>query len=152
MYIIIYIFSSLMRSDIVLRSDFNFPFFTSTPFSVFFAVDVETAHSKRILSFLELFNLMNGTIKFFGLFLLIFFEDGRPTTVTSAPFGLLFFLNKEIYEYFNISQQKRTPFSRVKGCFFIINVTHTKTLVFSFLLDEIGWSKNNKQICLQYII
>ena len=87
----------------VLKSDFNFPFVTSTPFTVLFDVDVETTHSKRILSFLPLFNLMNGTIKFFGLFLLIFFEDERPATVDSAPFDLLLFLNKEIYEYFNIS-------------------------------------------------
>ena len=103
MYIIIYIFSSLMKFDMVLRSDFNFLFVTSTPFSVFFAVDVETTHSKRILHFLALFNLMNGTIEFFGLFLLISFEDGRLTTVNSAPSGLLLFLDKEIYEYFNIS-------------------------------------------------
>ena len=80
-----------MRSDTVLTSDFNFPLVTSTPFSMCFAVDVETAHSKIILSFFALFNLMNGTIKFFGLFLLIFFEDGRPTTVNAAHFGLLLF-------------------------------------------------------------
>ena len=98
-----YIFSFLMWSNMVLKSDFNFPFLTSTPFSVFFAVDIETTHSKRILFLLVLFNLMNGTIKFFELFLLIFFEDGRPTTVNSTPFGLLLFLDKEIYEYFNIS-------------------------------------------------
>ena len=80
-----------MRSDMVFRSDFNSPFVTRTPFSVFFAVDVETIHSKRILSFLALFNLMTGIIKFFGLFLFIFLEDGRPTTVNSAHFGLLLF-------------------------------------------------------------
>ena len=40
-----------MRSDMVLRSDFKFPFVTSTPFSMCFAVDVETTHSKIILSF-----------------------------------------------------------------------------------------------------
>ena len=34
-----------MRSDMVLTSDFNFPFVTSTPFSMCFAVDVETTHS-----------------------------------------------------------------------------------------------------------
>ena len=44
-------FSTLMRSDMVLTSDFNFPFVTSTPFSMCFAVDVETRHSKKILSF-----------------------------------------------------------------------------------------------------
>ena len=55
-------FSTLMRSDMVLTSDFNFPFVTSTPFSMCFAVDVETTHSKRILSFFALLNFMNGTI------------------------------------------------------------------------------------------
>ena len=55
-------FSTLMRSDMVLTSDFNFPFVTSTPFSMCFAVDVETTHSKRILSFFVLLNFMNGTI------------------------------------------------------------------------------------------
>ena len=44
-------FSSLMRSDMVLTSDFDFPFVTSTPFSMCFALDVETTHSKRILFF-----------------------------------------------------------------------------------------------------
>ena len=62
-----------MRSDMVPTSDFNFPFVTSTPFSMCFAVDVEARHSKRILSIFALFNLMSGTIKFFGLFLLFFF-------------------------------------------------------------------------------
>ena len=80
-----------MRSDMVPTSDFNFPFVTSTPFSMCFAVDVETTHSKRILSFFALLNFMNGTIKFFGLFFFVFFEDGRPTTVNAAHFGLLLF-------------------------------------------------------------
>ena len=151
MYIVIYIFSSLMRSDTVLRSGFDFPFVTSTPFIVFSVVGVETTHSKRILSFVALFNLMNGTIKFFGLFLLIFFEDGKLATVTSAPFGLLLFLNRKSMNISISGSKKEHLFSRIKGCFFIINVTHTKTLVFSFLLDKIGWCKNNRQICLQYI-
>ena len=59
-------FSTLMRSDMVLTSDFNFPFVTSTPFSMCFAVDVETTHSKRILSFFALLNLMNRVVKFFS--------------------------------------------------------------------------------------
>ena len=75
----------------VLRSDFKFSFITSTSFSAFFAVDVEPTQAKRILPFSALFNLMNGTIIFFVLFLLIFFEDGRPTTINSAPFGLPLF-------------------------------------------------------------
>ena len=75
----------------VLTSDFNFPFVNSTPFSMCFAVDVETAHFRRILSFFAIFNLMNGAIKFCGLFLLIFFEDGRPTPVNTAHFDLLLF-------------------------------------------------------------
>ena len=73
----------------VLTSDFNFLFVTSIPFSMCFAVDVQTTHSKRILSFFVLLNLMNRTIKFFGLFLFIFFEDGGPTTVNAAHFGLV---------------------------------------------------------------
>ena len=91
-----------MRSGIALTSGFKFPFVTSTPFSMYFAVDVETAHSKRILFFFTLFNLMNRTIKFCGFFLSIFFEDGRPTTVNAVHFGLLLFQNKQIYEYANI--------------------------------------------------
>ena len=43
-------------------------------------------------------------------------------------------------------------FSRIKGCFFIMNVAHTKTLVSSSLLDEIGRFKKNGQIYLQYIV
>ena len=84
-------FLSLMESDTVLTSDFNFPLVTSTPFSMCFAVDVETTHSKIILSFFALFNLMNGTIKYFGSFLLIAFENGRPTTVSAALVGPLVF-------------------------------------------------------------
>ena len=80
-----------MRSDIVLRSDFNFSFVTSTPLRALFAVDVETTHSKRVLSFSALFNLMNVTTIFFELFLLVFFGDGRLITVNSAPFGLPLF-------------------------------------------------------------
>ena len=53
----------------------------------------------------------------------------------------------------SISTNKREHrFSRIKGCSFIVNVAHTETLVFSFLLDEIGWFKNNRQIYLQYTI
>ena len=81
----------LMRSDIILTLDFNFAFVTSTTFSMCFAVAVETTHSERILSFFALFNLMNGTIKFFGLILLIFFEDGRHATANAVYFGLLLF-------------------------------------------------------------
>ena len=75
-----------MRSGMVLTSDFNFPFVTMC-----FAVDVETAHSKRIFSFFAAFNLMNAAIKFCVLFLLIYFEDGRPTPVNAAHFCLLLF-------------------------------------------------------------
>ena len=72
-----------MRSGMELTSNFNFPFVTSTPFSMCFAVDVETAHCKTILSFFAVFNLMHGLI------LLILFEDGRHTTVNATHFGLL---------------------------------------------------------------
>ena len=44
-----------------------------------------------------------------------------------------------------ISASKEHPFSRIKGCFFIINVSQTKTLVFSSIIDEICWFKNNRQ-------
>ena len=84
-------FSSLMKVDMVLISDFNFPFVTSTPLSMCFPMDVETTHSRRILRFFALFNLMNETIKFFGLFFLILFEYGGPTTANAAHFGLLLF-------------------------------------------------------------
>ena len=80
-----------MRSDMILTSGLNFPFFTSTLFSMCFPVDVETTYSKRVLSFFALFHLMNRAIKFFGSFLLIIFEYGRPTTVKAAHFGLLLF-------------------------------------------------------------
>ena len=50
------------------------------------------------------------------------------------------------------ASKKEHLFSRIKDCFFIINVTHTKTLVCSSLLDEIGWFKNNRQIYFQYIV
>ena len=80
-----------MRSGMVLTSNFNFSFVNSIPFSMYLAVDVETAHSKRILPFFALFNLMNGTIKLCGMFLLIFFEDGRPKSVNAAHLGLLLF-------------------------------------------------------------
>ena len=39
------IFHPLRGSDMVLRSDFKCSFVTSTPFSAFFTVDVETTHS-----------------------------------------------------------------------------------------------------------
>ena len=47
--------------------------------------------------------------------------------------------------------KKEHLFSRIKGCFFIINVSQTKTLVFSSIMDELCWFKNNMQIYLQYI-
>ena len=123
----------------VLRSDFKFFFITSTSFSAFFAVDVENTQAKRILPFSALFNLMNRTIIFFVLFLLIFFEDGRPTTINAAPFGLPIFSKKKKKKSMNMSisaSKKNHFFSRIlsSGYFFITNVTHAKTLVLSFLL------------------
>ena len=56
-------------------------------------------------------------------------------------------MNMTIY-----ASKKEYLFSRIKDCFLIINVAHTKTLVCSFLVDEIGWFKNNRQIYLQYIV
>ena len=93
-----------MWSHIVLRSDFNFSYVSSTPLRALFVMNGETTHSKRILSFLALFNLMNGAIIFFELFLLVFFEDGRSVTVNSAPFGLpLFFILGSILVLVNLS-------------------------------------------------
>ena len=43
------------------------------------------------------------------------------------------------------ASKKEHLFSRIKGCFFIINVSQTKTLVFSSIMDEIRWFKNNRQ-------
>ena len=43
------------------------------------------------------------------------------------------------------ASKKEHLFSRIKGCFFIINVSQTKTLVFSSIIDEIRWFKNNRQ-------
>ena len=50
------------------------------------------------------------------------------------------------------ASKKEDLFSRIKGCFFIITVAHTKTLVFSSLPDEIAWLENNRQINLQYVV
>ena len=139
-----------MRSDIILTSDFNFPFVTSITFSICFAMDVETTHSKRILSFFALLNLMNRVVKFFSSSFLKM-EDLQLSTLHILVF---FFSKTRKSMNMPISASKKEHFfSRIKGCFFIINVAHTKTLVvFSSLLDENGWFKNNRQIYLQYII
>ena len=51
-----------------LTSDFNFPFVTSTPFSMCFAVDIQTAHSKRTLSFLHFLIWWTGQSHFLDCF------------------------------------------------------------------------------------
>ena len=61
-------FSTLIRSDMVLTSDFNFPLVTSTPFSMCFTMDVETTHSKRILSFLHFWIWWTGQSNFSDCF------------------------------------------------------------------------------------
>ena len=117
-----------------------------------FAVDVETTHSKRILFFFALLNLINRTINFFGLFLFIFFENGR---LKLSTLHILVFFFSKTSKSMNMpisSSKKEQLFSRIKGCFFIINVSQTKTLVFSSILDEMCWFKNNRQIYLQYIV
>ena len=66
----------------------------------------------------------------------------------------LFFFFSETRKSMNMTKsacKKQHLFSRIKGSFFLINVAHTKTLVSSSLLNEIGWFKNNRQIYLQYI-
>ena len=135
-----------MRSGMVLTSGFNFQFITSTTFSMCFAVDVETTHSKGILSIFQLLNLMNGTIKFFSSSFLKM-EDLQLSTLHI----LVFFFSKT-RKSMNMpisTSKKKHLFSRIKGCFFIINVAHTKTLVFSSLLDENGSFQNSRQIYLQ---
>ena len=131
----------------ILTSGFNFPFFTSTPFSICFAVDVETTHSKRILSFFALLNLMNRVVKFFSSSFLKM-EDLQLSTLHILVF--FFFKIKNSVNMSISASKKEHLFSRVKGYFLIIDVAHTKTLVFSFLLDEIGWFKNNRQIYTIY--
>ena len=126
------IFHPLWGSDMVLRSDFKCSFVTSTPFSAFFTVDVETTHT---WSFSKMEDLQLSTL-YLSVFL---FSKTRKSM--------------NIYESISASEKEHL-FSRIfsSGCFFIINITHTKTLILSFLSDKIGWSKNNKQIYLQYII
>ena len=123
----------------------NFPFVTSTPFSMCFALDVETTHSKRILSFFVLLNLMNGTINFFSS------SSLNMEDLQLSMLHILVFFFSKTKKSMNMpisASKKEHLFSRIKGCFFIINVAHTKTLVFCSLLDEIGWFKNNRQIYL----
>ena len=102
-------FLTLMRSDMVLTSDVNFPFVTRTPFSMYFSVDVETTHSRRILSFFPLLNLMNGTIKFFSSSFLKMEDLHLPTLHI-----LVFFFSKTRK---SMNQQKRTPFLKNKRLF-----------------------------------
>ena len=96
------IFHPFYEVCMVLRSDFKFCFITSTFFSAFFAMDVETTQAKRILPFY--FHLMNGTIISFVLFLLIFFwrwKTYQLCTLRSSSF--LKNKKKKKYEYVNIS-------------------------------------------------
>ena len=96
---------------------------------------------------------MNGTINFFGLFLFIFFENGRLKLLSMLHILVFFFSKTSKSMNMPISSSKKEQlFSRIKGCFFIINVSLTKTLVFSSILDEMCWFKNNRQIYLQYIV
>ena len=137
-----------MRSDMVLTSDFNFLFATNTPFSMCFAVDVQTAHSKRILSFLHFWIWWTGQSNFSDCFSWSFLkmEDLQLSTLHILVF---FFSKTRKSMTMPISaskkeNQKRRLFLHYKCC------VCTKT-VFSFLLDEIGWFKDNRQIYLQYI-
>ena len=134
----------------VLTSDFNFLFATNTPFSMCFAVDVQTAHSKRILSFLHFWIWWTGQSNFSDCFSWSFLkmEDLQLSTLHILVF--FFFKIKNSVNMSISASKKEHLFSRVKGYFLIIDVAHTKTLVFSFLLDEIGWFKNNRQIYAIY--
>ena len=70
----------------VLRSDFKFSFITSKSCSAFFAVDEETTQAKRMLPFLALFNLMNGTIIFLYCFSWSFLKMEDLSTLHPSVF------------------------------------------------------------------
>ena len=130
-------FSSLVRSDIILTSDFNFPFVISTTFSMCFAMDVETTHSKRILSFFALFNLMNGTIKFFRLILLIFFWRWKTYNCQHCTFWSSFFLKERNLRICQHQLAKKNTFFKNKMVFL-----HYKCCIYqkiSFFLSS-GWN------------
>ena len=141
-------FSFLKRSDMVLKSDLNFSFVTRTPCSMCFPVDVETTHSCLFLHFSIWWT---GEPNFSDCFSWSFLkvEDLQLSTLYILVF--FFFKTRKSMDMSILASKKENLFSRVKGCFIIINVAHTKTLVFSFLLNEIGWFKNNRQIYLLYI-
>ena len=139
-------FSTLVRSDVALTSGFNFPFVTSTPFSMCYPVDVQTTHSKRILSFLHLWILWTGQSNFSDFFSSSFFkmEDLQLSTLQILVF---FFSKTRKSMNMPISASKKEHLSsRIKDCFSIITVAHTKTL------DEIVSFENNRQVYMQYIV
>ena len=121
----------------ILTSDFNFPFFTSTPFSIYVL----------LLIWIWWMGQSNFSDCFSSSFLKM--EDLQLTTL-----HILVFIFSKTRKSMNMpisASKKEHLFSRIKGCLFIINVGHTRT-VFSSFLDEIGWFKNNRQFYLQYIV
>ena len=82
----------------------------STPFKAFLAADGDTTHSNMVLSFQVPFSLMNVVIDGLILFLLLFFEDDNPITVSSASLG---------FPLFNIFGGIFILLSSVFSCFFI---------------------------------
>ena len=102
-------FSTLMRSDMVLTSDFNFPFVIITPFSMCFAVDVETTHSKRILSFFALLNLMNRVVKFFSSSFLKM-EDLQLSTLHILVFFFAKIKNKRLFLHYQCCTYRNISF------------------------------------------
>ena len=123
---------------------------TSTPFSMCFALDVETTHSNESCLFLHFLIWLTGQSNFSGCFSWAFLkmEDLQLSTLHILVF--FFFKIKNSVNMSISASKKEHLFSRVKGYFLIIDIAHTKTLVFSFLLDEIGWFKNNRQIYAIY--
>ena len=131
-------FSTLMRSDMVLTSDLLWMWKLHT--------------LKESCFFFCTFEFDERDNQFFRIVSLHLFWKWKTYNCQRCTFWSSSFLkqgNIWICQY--PLAKKEHLFSRIKGCFFIINVSQTKTLVFSSIMDEICWFKNNRQIYLQYI-
>ena len=135
-----------------LTSGFNFPFVTSTPFSICFAVNVETTHPKRMLSLLHFLMWWAGQSNFSNYFSWSYLKMEDLQLSTLYIFVFFFSKTRKSMNMPISTSKKEHLFPRIKGCFFIINVSQTKTLVFFSILDESHWFKNNRQIYLEYVV
>ena len=108
-----------MRSDMVLTSDFNFLFATNTPFSMCFAVDVQTAHSKRILSFLHFWIWWTGQSNFSDCFSWSFLKMEDLQLLTLHILVFFFSKTRKSMNMPISASKKEHLFSRIKGCFYI---------------------------------